>query len=196
MLKEAQKVVPDSCRGKCCLIHTTVSRKMSCWRWKPQTLREWGLSVCVCPLWGMLVCLCGCLTDLVSKSEVGQNVNQSRMEQTEEEWLSNHPNLFFFSPHYPPAVLQLWASQEVFRGGVFRVEAGWGHCAVGPWDGRIEERHLAHCHSTLYSVLILQPTVPFTGNIWHTQSVRAHASGTVLPFWTIIDRLPLSHMFT
>ncbi len=35
-----------------------------------------------------------------SKTEFGQNVNQSRMEQIKKEWLSNHPNhfLFFFAP--------------------------------------------------------------------------------------------------
>lgn len=85
--------------------------------------------VCMCS--GMHVFLRGCLTDLVSKSEVGQNVDQSRMEQTGDEWLSNHPNpflLLFFPPTilllHAPAVLLLWASQEVFDGGVFGVEAG------------------------------------------------------------------------
>lgn len=69
----------------------------------------------------MQACLCGCLTDLVSKTEVGQKVNRSRMEQIEKEWLSNHPNHFSFfflhySPVHAPAVLFLWASQEVLEG--------------------------------------------------------------------------------
>lgn len=49
----------------------------------------------------------------------------SRMEQTEKEWLSNHPNHFLLFPPtillHAPAVLLLWASQNVFGGGVF-----WG----------------------------------------------------------------------
>lgn len=82
--------------------------------------------------------LCGCLTDLVSKSETGQNVNQSRME-IEREWLSNHPNLFlsfFFSPLFSSCVLQLccsfWASQEVLEEEEEEERMGWrqGEVAV------------------------------------------------------------------
>lgn len=48
MLKESKKVVWDSCQAKHCLIHTTISRKTSCWHRKPQTLWELGVCVCVC----------------------------------------------------------------------------------------------------------------------------------------------------
>lgn len=84
--------------------------------------------MCVCVCSGMQVCLRGCLTDLVSKSRVGQNVNQSRMEQIEKEWLSNHPNHFFFSSHYSPAACSSCAAAlgqpGSVGGGVFGVEAG------------------------------------------------------------------------
>ena len=71
----------------------------------------------------------GCLTDLVSNSEVAQNVNQSRMEQIEREWLSNHPNHFlFFFFHYSPAACSSCAAAlgqpGSVGGGVFGVEAG------------------------------------------------------------------------
>lgn len=80
--------------------------------------------MCVCS--GMQVCLRGCLTDLVSNSEVGQNVNHSGMEQIEKEWLSNHPNRFFF--HCSPAACSSCAAAlgqpGSVGGGVCRVEAG------------------------------------------------------------------------
>lgn len=61
----------------------------------------------------------------VSKSETGQNVNQSRME-IEREWLGNHPNHFFL--HYSPPACSSCAAAlgqpGSVGGGVYGVEAG------------------------------------------------------------------------
>lgn len=141
------------------LFHAPVARKNAMLTAKGSDFEGVGLTrvfTCVCS--GMCVCLCGCLTDSVSKSEVGQHVNQSRMEQTEQEWLSNHPNHFLLHLlRFPPlsrcSVLQLCCCFSPAR-KCFGVEAGWGHQAGGLWDGRIDERHLARCHSYVYFFLI------------------------------------------
>ena len=83
------------------------------------------MNVCECR--GMQECLRGYLTDLVSKSEVGQNVNQSWVEQLEREWISNHANQDFFLLNSPGAcsscAAALGRSGSVGR-GVCGVEAG------------------------------------------------------------------------
>ncbi len=153
----------------------------------------------------MQVCLRGCLTDLVSKSGVGQNVNQSRMEQMKEmEWLSNHPNHFFSFSLFSCCMLQLccfsgparkcWR-RSVWGGGRVKSPCCW---PLG-WEGSWEERHSAHCDSSIYWVLISLLAEPFISNIWFGQSAPARTLfiwNTVLPFWTLSNtEPPLSHMF-
>lgn len=95
---------------------------------------------------GMHVFLRGCLTDLVSKSEVGQNVDRSRMEQTGEEWLSNHPKSLSSSyfPHYPPAACSSCAAALGQPGSVWRGSVWGGGTVRSPccwplgWEDRGE----------------------------------------------------------
>lgn len=135
--------------------------------------------VCVYVCSGMQACLCGCLTDLVSKTEVGQKVNRSRMEQIEKEWLSNHPNHFsFFFFTILPCMLQLccffgparkcWKG-SVWGGGRVRSPCCWplGWEDRGETLGPLSQPHL---------FILL-----FASDIWFTHSPHLERR-TVLPF--------------